>query len=155
MTTEYLADIGIKSSIKLVDWSGYDSALKEGTYDVVFNWSATKGVDPIQAYREYYHPARVGQIWHAGHGMASDELGALVDEYGQIDDAKRRQAILDELMTFTAENLPFVAVMSNATWFQYNTTRVEGFPTAKDPYVRPVFYDGGTKLIVFEHLYAK
>jgi peptide/nickel transport system substrate-binding protein len=155
MTTEYLADIGIQSSVKLVDWSGYDSALKEGTYDVVFNWSATNQVSPINAYREYYHPARVGQIWHAGHGMASDELGALVDEYGQIDDAKRRQEILDELMTFTAENLPFVAVMSNATWFQYNTTRVDGFPTEKDPYVRPVFYDGGTKLMVFERLYAK
>jgi peptide/nickel transport system substrate-binding protein len=155
MTTEYMADIGIKASTKLVDWSGYDSALKDGTYDVVFNWSATNQVSPINAYREYYHPARVGQIWHAGHGMASDELGALVDEYGRIDDEKRRQEILNELMTFTAENLPFVAVMSNATWFQYNTTRVDGFPTADNPYVRPVFYDGGTKLIVFENLYAK
>jgi peptide/nickel transport system substrate-binding protein len=155
MTTEYLGDIGIKASTKLVDWSAYDTGLKEGTYDVVFNWSATNQVSPINAYREYYHPARVGQIWHAGHGMASDELGALVDEYGTIDDAKRRQEILDELMIFTAENLPFIAVMSNATWFQYNTTRVEGFPNAENPYVRPVFYDGGTKLKVFENLYAK
>jgi peptide/nickel transport system substrate-binding protein len=155
MTTEYLADIGIKASTKLVDWSGYDSALKDGTYDVVFNWSASNGVDPIQAYREYYHPARVGEIWHANHGMASDELGALVDEYGRIDDQKRRTEILEELMTFTAENLPFIAVMSNATWFQYNTTRVDGFPTADNPYVRPVFYATGTKLLVLENLYAK
>ncbi len=155
MTTEYLADIGIKASTKLVDWSAYDSGLKEGTYDVVFNWSASNGVDPILAYREYYHPARVGQIWHAGHGMASEALGKLVDEYGRIDDADRRQEILDELMTFTAENLPFIAVMSNATWFQYNTTRVDGFPTEDNPYVRPVFYSEGTKLLVFENLYAK
>jgi peptide/nickel transport system substrate-binding protein len=155
MTTEYLGDIGIKASTKLVDWSGYDTALKDGTYDVVFNWSATNQVSPITAYREYYHPARVGEIWHAGHGMASDELGALVDEYSSIDDDKRRKEILDELMTFTAENLPFVAVMSNATWFQYTTTRVEGFPTADNPYVHPVFYNGGNKLVVFENLYAK
>ena len=155
MTTEYLADIGIKASTKLVDWSGYDSALKKGTYDVVFNWSASNGIDPIQAYREYYHPARVGEIWHANHGMASAELGALVDEYGRIDDQKRRTEILEELMIFTAENLPFVAVMSNATWFQYNTTRVDGFPTEANPYVRPVFYATGTKLLVLENLYAK
>ena len=58
-------------------------------------------------------------------------------------------------MTFTPENLPFVAVMSNATWFQYNTTRVDGFPTEANPYVRPVFYNEGTKLIVFENLYSK
>jgi len=155
MTTEYLAEIGIKASTHSVEWSAYDSALKDGTYDVSFNWSATNGINPIQGYREYYHPARVGQIWHAGHGMASEKLGKLVDEYGRIDDEKRRREILDELMIFTAENLPFIEVMSNATWFQYNTTRVDGFPTAENPYVRPVFYATGTKLKVFENLYAK
>ncbi|MDX1342877.1 MAG: ABC transporter substrate-binding protein [Reinekea sp.] len=155
MTTEYLADIGIKATTHTVEWSAYDSALKDGTYDVSFNWSATNQVSPINAYREYYHPARVGQIWHAGHGMASENLGKLVDEYGRIDDEQRRKEILDELMIFTAENLPFIPVMSNATWFQYNTTRVDGFPTADNAYVHPVFYDGGRKLIVFENLYAK
>ncbi|WP_230390945.1 ABC transporter substrate-binding protein [Reinekea sp. G2M2-21] len=155
MTTEYLAEIGIKASTHSVEWSAYDSALKDGTYDVSFNWSATNGINPIQGYREYYHPARVGQIWHAGHGMASEKLGKLVDEYGRIDDEQRRTEILDELMIFTAENLPFIEVMSNATWFQYNTTRVDGFPTAENPYVRPVFYATGTKLKVFENLYAK
>lgn len=155
MTTEYLGDIGIKASTKLVDWSGYDSGLKEGTYDAVFNWSATNGVDPILAYREYYHPARVGQIWHAGHGMASEELGALVDEYMQINDQKRRREILEELMVFTAENLPFVAVMSNPVWFQYNTTRVAGFPTEDNAYINPNFYNAGTRLTVIENLYKK
>lgn len=155
MTTEYLADIGIKANTRTLDWSGYDSALKDGTYDVSFNWSATNQQDPIQAYLNYYHPARVGEIWHANHGMASDELGALVDEYQRIDDEKRRSEILAELQEFTAENLPIIPVMSNATWFQYNTTRVDGFPSEDNAYVHPVFYDGGRKLLIFENLYQK
>lgn len=155
MITEYLADVGIRARTRTVEWSAYDTALREGTYQAAFNWSVTNQINPIQAYLNYFHPSRVGQIWHANHGMASPELGKLVDEYGQIDDEARRTEILAELMTFTAENLPFVPVMSNATWFQYNTTRVEGFPTAENAYVHPVFYDGGRKLIVFENLYSK
>lgn len=153
--TEYLAEIGIKAKTHTVDWSAYDKALKEGTFQASYNWSATNQVSPINAYREYYHPSRVGQIWHAGHGMTSDKLGALIDEYGRIDDEQRRKDILDELMTFTAENLPFIQIMSNATWFQYNTTRVTGFPTEDNPYVHPVFYNGGSKLLIFEKLHAK
>ncbi|EAR10813.1 ABC-type dipeptide transport system, periplasmic component [Reinekea sp. MED297] len=155
MVTEYLADVGIKANTRTLEWSVYDAALKDGTYDMSFNWSVTNGQDPIQAYLNYYHPARVGEIWHANHGMASEELGALVDEYSRIDDQDRREEILAELMTFTAENLPFVPVMSNATWFQYNTTRVDGFPSDDNPYVHPNFYNGGSKLLVFENLHAK
>lgn len=155
IVTEYLAEVGIRAKTHSVDWSAYDRALKDGTYDAAYNWSATNQVSPISAYREYYHPSRVGQIWHAGHGMASAELGVIIDEYGRIDDAKRRKEILDELMIFTAQNLPFIPVLSNATWYQYNTTRIDGFPSADNPYVHPVFYDGGRKLLIFENLHTK
>ena len=155
MTTEYLADIGIKAKVKLVDWSAYDTGLKKGTYDVAFNWSSTNRIDPIQAYLDYFHPAREGLIWHAGHGMASEELGTLIDEYMMISDEARRKEILDELMIFNAENLPLIPIMSNGTLFQYNTTHVEGFPTEDNPYVHPVFYNEGTKLLIFENLYQR
>ena len=54
------------------------------------NWSMVN-VDPIQAYNEYFHPGRVGQSWHANHGFASEEMGALIDEYGQTTDTARRR----------------------------------------------------------------
>ena len=155
MTTEYLAEIGIKANTQAVDWSVYDSALKEGTYEASINWSVTNNVDPILAYRDYFHPSREGQSWHTNHGKASAEMGALVDEYGQIVDAARRGEILATLMEYTAEELPFVPLFSNPTWYQYNATRVGGWPTADNPTVQPVFYSTGRKLLVFEGLYAK
>ncbi len=82
-------------------------------------------------------------------------MGALIDEYGQTDNAERRQEILATLMEYTAEELPFVPVFSNPTWHQYNSTRVGGWPTAENPTVQPVFYATGRKLLVFEGLYAK
>ena len=155
MTTEYLAEIGIKANTRAVDWSVYDSALKEGTYQASINWSVTNSVDPILAYRDYFHPSREGQSWHTNHGKASAEMGALTDEYGQTTDAARRAEILATLMEYTAEELPFVPLFSNPTWYQYNATRVGGWPTADNATVQPVFYSTGRKLLVFEGLYAK
>ena len=154
MVTEYLAEVGIRANTKTVDWSVYDSALKEGTYDVSINWSVVN-VDPIQAYNAYFHPAQIGQSWHTNHGFASEEMGALIDEYGTTTDEARREEILAELMTYTGENLPFVPLFSNPTWYQYNQTRIGGWPTEADPYVQPVFYSIGRKLMVFENLYQK
>jgi len=154
IVTENFADIGINAQVRTVDWSVYDAALKEGTYQASMSWSLA-AVDPIQTYNDYYHPDRVGLSWHAGHGMASADKGALIDAYGSTTDEGERRAILDQLMTFTGENLPFIPLFSNPTWYQFNSSRIGGWPSAEDPYVQPVFYSAGRKLLVFERLYQK
>ena len=155
MTTEYLAEVGIKANTRAVDWGVYDGALKDGSYEASINWSVTNNVDPILAYRDYFHPAREGESWHTNHGKASADMGALVDEYGQTSDQARRDEILASLMEYTGENMAFVPLFSNPTWYQYNSTRVGGWPTADNQTVHPVFYSTGRKLLVFEGLYAK
>lgn len=154
MVTENLAEVGIKANTKTVDWSVYDKALKDGSYQASINWSVAN-VNPIQAYNDYFHPDRVGQSWHANHGYASEEMGSLIDEYGQTSDEARRAEILATLMEYTGENMPFVPLFSNPTWYQYNATRIGGWPTADNPTVQPVFYSNGRKLITFEGLYQK
>jgi peptide/nickel transport system substrate-binding protein len=153
--SEYLAEVGIKANTKTVDWAVYDKALKDGTYQASINWSRTNGEDPIQAYRDYYHTAQQGLSWHTNHGISSERIDVIIDEYSATSDLSRRQEILAELMTFTGENLPFIALFSNPTWYQYNATRIGGWPTAENAYVQPVFYDASRKLITFEQLYAK
>ncbi|MFN3278093.1 MAG: ABC transporter substrate-binding protein [Paracoccus hibiscisoli] len=154
MITANLADVGITATARPVDWSLYDAALKQGSYQASMSWSLA-AADPIQTYNDYFHPDRVGQSWHAGHGMAAPELGALIYDYGQTTDEAARRAILDRLMTFTCENMSFIPLFSNPTWYQYNTSRIGGWPTAEDGDVQPVFYSIGRKLIVFERLYQK
>jgi peptide/nickel transport system substrate-binding protein len=155
MVSEFLAEVGIKANTKTVDWSVYDSALKDGTYEASINWSRTNGEDPIQAYRDYFYTAQQGLSWHTNHGISSEKVDKLIDEYSATVDESRRKAILAELMEFTSENLPFVPLFSNPTWYQYNSTRIGGWPTEENAFVQPVFYNGGNKLLVFEQLYAK
>lgn len=155
MVSEYLAEIGVKARIRTVDWSVYDKALKDGTYEASINWSRTNGEDPIQAYRDYFHSSQQGRSWHANHGIASPEVDKLIDDYTATTDPVTRGQILGQLMDFTAQNLAFIPLFSNPTWYQFNRARIDGWPSADDPFVQPVFYNGGTKLLVFEKLYLK
>ncbi|MDI4636362.1 MULTISPECIES: ABC transporter substrate-binding protein [Halomonadaceae] len=154
MITEYLQDVGINANVNAVEWGVYDQALKDGDYQAAINWSLLS-THPIQTFKEYYHTSRVGQIWHAGHGVHAERVDALIEDFGSLTDQGAKQDTLDELQRFTAEQLPFVPLFSNATWFQYNTSEFVGWPNEEDPYVHPVFYSTGNNTLIFNNLHQK
>ncbi|MDD1780013.1 ABC transporter substrate-binding protein [Enterovibrio sp. ZSDZ35] len=154
MVNELYDEIGVKSGLKTVDWSVYEKSLRQGTYDVAINWSMV-ATNPISAYQEYYLSDRVGKGMHAGHGMNSAELDALINSFGQAGTEEEQQAILNQLQTFTAENLPFIPLFSNPTWFQYRTKNIAGWPTEENPYIQPVWYDGGKRVIILNNLHLR
>ncbi|WP_394209456.1 ABC transporter substrate-binding protein [Enterovibrio calviensis] len=154
MVTEFYDEVGIKSAIKTVDWAVYDKNLKESNYDVAINWSMV-ATNPIIAYQEYFSSSRVGKGWHAGHGVNDPKIDALIDSFGKTGSAEEQKEILDKLQAFTAENMPFIPLFSNPTWFQYSTKKVDGWPTKENPYVQPVWYDGGKRVIILNNLHLK
>lgn len=154
MITEYLQDVGIEANVNAVEWGVYDQSLKEGDYQAAINWSLLS-THPIQTFKEYYHTSRVGQTWHAGHGIHSERVDELIEDFGSLTEADAKQDTLDQLQRFTAEKLPFVPLFSNATWFQYNTSEFVGWPNAEDPYVHPVFYSTGNNTLIFNNLHKK
>lgn len=154
MVTEYYEAIGIKANVKTVDWSTYDSSLKNSQYKMSINWSMV-ATNPIEAYQTYFLTSQVGKSWHAGHGVHSPEIDTLINSFGLTNDAKKQQAILDELQEFTAANLPFIPLFSNATWFQYSTAKFVGWPSEKNPYVQPVFYSAGNRNLIINNLHLK
>ncbi|KGK19663.1 peptide ABC transporter substrate-binding protein [Vibrio navarrensis] len=154
MVTEYFDEIGIKANVKTVDWAVYDANLKESKYTMSINWSMV-ATNPILAYQEYFATSRIGKTWHAGHGVHSPEIDKLIESFGKIGDAKKQEAILSQLQEYTAENLPFIPLFSNPTWFQYSTKKIVGWPDAENPYVQPVWYDGGKRVIILNNLHLK
>ncbi|KJR39119.1 peptide ABC transporter substrate-binding protein [Vibrio navarrensis] len=154
MVTEYFDEIGIKANVKTVDWAVYDANLKESKYTMSINWSMV-ATNPILAYQEYFATSRIGKTWHAGHGVNSPEIDKLIESFGKIGDAKEQEAILSQLQEYTAENLPFIPLFSNPTWFQYSTKKIVGWPDADHPYVQPVWYDGGKRVIILNNLHLK
>ncbi|MBR9789346.1 MAG: ABC transporter substrate-binding protein [Vibrionaceae bacterium] len=154
MVTEYFADVGVKANVKTVDWAVYDKNLKDSAFTMSINWSMVSD-NPILAFQEYYHTSRIGKGFHAGHGVHSPEIDQLIDSFGKIGDPKKQEAIISELQEFTAQNMPFIPLFSNPTWFQYSTKNIVGWPSEKDPYVQPVWYDGGKRVIILNNLHIK
>ena len=154
MVTEYYEEIGIKANVKTVDWAVYDKNLKDSKYKMSINWSMV-ATNPILAYQEYFLTSRIGKTWHAGHGVNSAEIDELIKSFGQTNDTKKQQAILDELQEFTAANLPFIPLFSNPTWFQFNTSKIVGWPSKENPYIQPVWYDGGKRNVILNNLHLK
>lgn len=154
MVSEYFEAVGIKANVKTVDWSVYDKGLKDSDYKMAINWSMV-GTNPILAYQTYFLTSQVGKSWHAGHGLNSPEIDTLINSFGLTNDPVKQQSILNELQEFTAANLPFIPLFSNATWFQYSTKKFVGWPTEKDPYVQPVFYEAGNRNLIINNLHLK
>lgn len=154
MATEYFAEVGIKANVKTVDWAVYDKNLKQGNYKMSINWSMV-ATNPILAYQEYFSTSRIGKTWHAGHGVHSADIDALIDSFGKTGDKQEQQQILDELQEFTAQKLPFIPMFSNPTWFQYRNEKIAGWPSENNPYVQPVWYDGGKRVIILNNLHLK
>ncbi|MDN3553179.1 ABC transporter substrate-binding protein [Halomonas almeriensis] len=154
MITEYFQDIGVNANVKAVEWGVYDKSLKHSEYEAAINWSQLS-THPIQTFKEYFHTSRVGQTWHAGHGVHAERVDKLIDNFGSLTSESDKQETLDKLQRFTAEKLPFIPLFSNATWFQYNTTDFVGWPSEEDPYVHPVFYTTGNNTLIFNNLRQK
>ncbi|MGF1771666.1 ABC transporter substrate-binding protein [Vibrio wakamikoensis] len=154
MATEFFDEVGVKANVKTVDWAVYDKNLKDSNYKMSINWSMVS-TNPILAYQAYFSSAYVGKIWHAGHGVNSPEIDALINSFGKTGDKVKQQEIISELQEFTAQNLPFIPLFSNATWFQYNTKKIVGWPSEENPYIQPVFYDGGKRVIILNNLHLK
>lgn len=132
----------------------YDRSLKDGDYAMAINWSLI-GSNPIEAYQAYFASSQVGKSWHAGHGVHSDKIDKLIFDFGLTNDKEQQSEILSQLQTFTAEQLPFIPLFSNPTWFQYSTKKFVGWPNADDAYVQPSFYDGGNRNLIINHLHLK
>jgi len=154
MVSEYYEEIGIKANVQTVDWSVYDKSLKESEYKMSINWSIVAS-NPILAYEAYFSTSQIGVGFHAGHGIHSPKIDKLIADFGLTNDAQKQQVILDELQEFTAENLPFIPLFSNPTWYQYSTAKFVGWPSEENPYVQPIWYNGGTRNLILNNIHLK
>lgn len=154
MATEFFEEIGVKANVKTVDWGVYDKSMKNSLYKMAINWS-TGAINPILAYEEYFSTNRIGKSFHAGHGVHSPKIDKLIESFGKTGNANEQQEILDKLQAFTAENLPFIPLFSNPTWYQYRTEKIVGWPSKENPYIQPVWYDTGKRGIILNNLHLK
>ncbi len=155
-----LKAVGIDATVKTYDFSAWFDRVQKGDFDMSIGWS-TGGATPFNYYRgqmsqRTFKPVGevAGENWHRYVSKKADDL--LVQFAGTSDAAQQKQ-IAEQLQRTFAEEAPAVPLFPGPSWYEYNTTRFEGFPTKDNPYAVGSFFNQGTpeQLIVLTTVKAK
>lgn len=137
-----LAKIGIKVNVETPSVATDYNDVQTGHFQaaLVYGWQE------FNPYFVYYYlissatSAPIGQVatFNANteryHNPAVDKL---IGELGSTSNVARQHKLVDEIQQFTFKDVPVVALVSAASWNEYQTNHYVGWPTAKNPYANP------------------
>lgn len=132
--------LGIDVTVNTPQFETLEKDRRQGNYDLVFGVRGGT-CSMFQNFNEPLNSANtapVGQDATTNEARFSDpEVDALLAELGAAATEEDQKPIVAELEKQMMEKVPFVPLWYGARWFQYNTTRAEGWPTEDDPYAAP------------------
>ncbi len=131
-----LQEVGINASISTPEAPAWTAALIDGSYDVGIN-AYFAGVTPHLMYNTGFHSSQLNKTRFSAARFSTPELDKQLDSFYNTVDRAEQQKTMNEIQMIMAENMPFIPVFNNPTWFQYNTTRFEGFFSADNPVAKP------------------
>jgi peptide/nickel transport system substrate-binding protein len=137
-----LKDIGVELIVSQEAWPDpFQLNLNMGTTDMAINTTAT-GTTPYYQLNRWLHSSKFAPLgtnsnaYYAMH-YKNDGIDKNLAAYrAEPDPAVQKQylsAILEQFMKDT----PCVPLFFNPNWFEYNTKRFVGWPSAENPYAWP------------------
>jgi peptide/nickel transport system substrate-binding protein len=141
MIVEYFKEIGINASMITADFQSWMECLQAGQYDIAIAWQEVHQ----SPWRTYYNLLSSTLIQERAESnswsrWSSEETDNLLDAYVKTDDPMEHRAIIGQLQQIVADNVPFIPLFSNPSWYEYNDSRFIGWSTADNPFVRPMCY---------------
>lgn len=142
-----LKAVGIEVTVKTYDFSAWIDRVQKGDYTMSIGWS-TGGPTPFNYYRGQMSERTredigtvAGENWHRYVSPSADEL--LVAFASTADQAEQKK-IAEQLQQLFADEAPAVPLFPGPSWYEYNTTRFDGFPNKDNPYVVGSFFHQST-----------
>lgn len=159
-----LKSIGMNLTVQPLQFGDYLTNLQQGKFDMAISWTSGDGNSPYYIYYEdfsnatgYYAP--VGQTATANWGRFSNPtLNSLVTAYGNTTKASQQVSLMKRAESLIAKDVPGVPIMFSGNWYEYNTKRFTGWPSAKNPYDWPMpfaYGHGNGNLDVVLHIHLK
>ncbi len=131
---------GVDASVHTYDFGAWFQRVQEGDFDLSMGWSI-EGPAPWHLYRWLMSSSTVkplGQVsagnWHRYSSPAADSVLAAFETATEPAEQHRLGSAMQRL--FVAE-APAIPLYPNPSWAEFNTRRIEGFPTAANPYADP------------------
>jgi peptide/nickel transport system substrate-binding protein len=128
-----LNQIGMKVTVDGISANAWNSDIQSGNFQMTLRWGQT-APDPYGQYENWLDPSLIG----GGTGNFERYTGAdatkLLTEYAGSSNQATDKAAITGLGNIVATKLPVIPIMYGASWGEYNSSTIKGWPTKADPY---------------------
>ena len=123
--------------------------LKNGKFELGY-WGQTAGPLPYYEMRNNLFSGNIGTSNFERYKSA--DIDAALAKYAGAD-AAGQQAIVKQLATVMANDVPLIPVVESVDWYQYDTTDIGGWATPDDPFCQPAPWNTPDNGVMLTHLY--
>ena len=149
-----LKAVGIAVTVQDENTSPYGADLQAGHFQLAYAGSGgfgpSPGPSPYYELRALLFSGSIGTYNFARYKSASTD--ALFNQYPAASPSQQVQ-LMHQVQAVMVNDIPFIPITEGVDWFQYDTTHVQGWPTASNPYAQPSPYSAPDNGQVLLHLY--
>ncbi len=154
-------DLGIQVSVQTPEESTWTDTVAKGQFQWAFGFGSG-GPTPYNLYRGQMSQLTVQPAGQSASEnflrYVSPDADNLLAQFAQTSDITQQKQIMGQVETLFVNEAPAIPLFPGPDWYEFNTKRFNGFPTADDPYAPGVPYTGSpyaTPLIVLTTLTPK
>ncbi len=132
-----LKAVGINATLRTYAYGAWFDKLRRGEFQLSISWS-DGAATPHSFYQRLMSQDTVVPLgetaesnWHRFVSARADEL---LDAFASTADPKEQWRLSSELQREFVRHAPAIPIFPGPTWGQYNSRRIEGFPSREHPY---------------------
>jgi peptide/nickel transport system substrate-binding protein len=152
--TQELKAVGIAATVQDENSTPYTADLQSGKFDLAYAGSggpaAAPGPSPYYELRGWLFSGNIGSTNYSRFKNAAAD--ALFNQYGGASKAQQLD-IVHKIQKMMVDELPFIPTTEGVDWYQYDTTKIGGWPTEANQYAQPSPYSFPDNGQVVTHLF--
>jgi peptide/nickel transport system substrate-binding protein len=153
--TQELKAVGIAVTVQDENSTPYTADIQGGKFQLAYAGSggpsAAPGPSPYYELRGWLFSGNIGSTNYSRFKSAAAD--ALFNQYAGASHSQQVQ-IVGQIQKIMADDIPFIPTTEGVDWYQYDTTKIGGWPTQSDQYAQPSPYSFPDDGQVVTHLYS-
>lgn len=151
---QQLKAAGIAVTVQDVNSGPYTSDLQSGHFQLAYAGSggpaAAPGPSPYYELRGWLFSGNIGSTNYSRFKSAAADK--LFNQYSGANKSQQVQ-IIHQIQKTMVDQIPFIPTTEGVDWYQYDTSKIGGWPTESTPYAQPSPYSFPDNAVVVTHLF--
>jgi peptide/nickel transport system substrate-binding protein len=141
IVTQELKAVGIAVTVQDEDSTPYTADIQSGKFQLAYAGSggpaAAPGPSPYYELRGWLFGGNIGSTNYPR--FKNSAVDALFNRYSSASRAQQVQ-IIHRIQKVMVDDIPFIPTTEGVDWYQYDTSKIGGWPTQSNPYAQPSPY---------------